>query len=181
MKFAQILDKLMNERDISAYKISKETGISDRLIGYWRKGEKLPGAENLLIIADYFEVTVDYLLKGEKTSDSSTEEKQQQSFVHGNTYNGTANIAIGNDIKQTNFNMADKQLLRSSDTDKIVQELDEMMHSLDNDAQRELLAAQVRNNIETFKKLLGTSKKNRINKTNNRSKYKYKQYCTWEQ
>ena len=64
MKLAQTLDKLMNENNASAYKISKETGISDRLIGYWRNGDKLPGAENLLTIANYFGISVDYLLTG---------------------------------------------------------------------------------------------------------------------
>ena len=58
----------MSERDVSAYKISKATGISDRLIGYWRKGEKLPGAENLLTIANYFGISVDYLLTGKEKS-----------------------------------------------------------------------------------------------------------------
>lgn len=160
MKFAQILNELMNERDISAYKISKETGISDRLIGYWRKGEKLPGAENLLIIADYFEVTVDYLLKGEETPNSSVEKYQTFTNINnGNSYYGTANIAVGNDIKQNNFNMTDNQSPRSPDTNKIVQELDEMMRSLNDEKQREALATQVRSNIQTFKLLLGTSKK----------------------
>ena len=68
MKLSQTLDKLMSERDVSAYKISKATGISDRLIGYWRKGEKLPGAENLLTIANYFGISVDYLLTGKEKS-----------------------------------------------------------------------------------------------------------------
>lgn len=66
MKLSQTLDKLMTERKISAYKISKETGISDRLIGYWRNGEKMPSAENLLSIANYFSISVDYLLTGEE-------------------------------------------------------------------------------------------------------------------
>ena len=68
MKLSQTLDKLMSERDVSAYKISKATGISDRLIGYWRKGEKLPGAENLLTIANYFGISVDYVLTGKEKS-----------------------------------------------------------------------------------------------------------------
>lgn len=68
MKLSQTLDKLMSERDVSAYKISKATGISDRLIGYWRKGEKLPSAENLLTIANYFGISVDYLLTGKEKS-----------------------------------------------------------------------------------------------------------------
>ena len=69
MNFSQTLDKMMNERGVTAYKISKETGISDRLIGYWRNGEKLPGAENLLTIANYFGISVDYLLTGSNFSD----------------------------------------------------------------------------------------------------------------
>lgn len=80
MKLSQMLDKLMTEKDISAYKISKSTGISDRLIGYWRKGEKLPGAENLLTIANYFDVSVDYLLTGQEKNSSSlklTDEEQE--------------------------------------------------------------------------------------------------------
>ena len=76
-----------------------------------------------------------------------------------NTYNGTSNIVIGNDINQTNFNMADKQSSRSSDTDKIVQELDEMMRSLDDEKQRDALAAQVRSSIQAFKIFSETSKK----------------------
>ena len=62
MSFSQKLCFLMDNSKISAYKMSKETGISDRLIGYWRKGEKMPGAENLIIIANYFNTSIDYLL-----------------------------------------------------------------------------------------------------------------------
>lgn len=65
MKLPQVLNSLMAETNVSAYKISKETGISDRLIGYWKKGEKMPSAENLLTIANYFGISVDYLLTGE--------------------------------------------------------------------------------------------------------------------
>lgn len=64
MQLANVLDTLMIQRNISAYKISKDTGISDRLIGYWRKGEKTPSAENLLTIATYFGISTDFLLTG---------------------------------------------------------------------------------------------------------------------
>ena len=60
MQLAQILNNLMESKSISAYKMSKDTGISDRLIGYWKKGEKLPSAENLMIISNYFGVSIDY-------------------------------------------------------------------------------------------------------------------------
>lgn len=62
MQLSQILNDLMDSRNLSAYKMSKDTGISDRLIGYWRKGDKLPSAENLIILANYFNTSVDFLL-----------------------------------------------------------------------------------------------------------------------
>ncbi len=62
MQLSQILTKLMSEHNLSAYKLSKETGISDRLIGYWKSGDKLPGAENLIALANYFGISIDYLL-----------------------------------------------------------------------------------------------------------------------
>lgn len=92
MKLSQILDALMTEKDISAYKIGKATGISDRLIGYWRKGEKLPGAENLLTIANYFGVSVDYLLTGqEKSSPAINLKSDEQELLH--IYKGLSDIS----------------------------------------------------------------------------------------
>lgn len=79
MKLSQVLNYLMDKANVSAYKISKDTGISDRLIGYWKNGDKLPSAENLLIIANYFDISVDYLLTGKEKSPSPelTEEEHK--------------------------------------------------------------------------------------------------------
>lgn len=66
MQLSHVLNQLMAKRSLSNYKLGKETGISDRLIGYWRTGEKLPGAENLIIIANYFGISVDMLLTGKE-------------------------------------------------------------------------------------------------------------------
>ena len=66
MQFAEILTQLMRERNVTAYRIGKDTGISNRLITYWKDGEKMPGAENLKKLADYFCVSTDYLLGKEK-------------------------------------------------------------------------------------------------------------------
>lgn len=77
MKVAQVLDELMTSQNVTAYKMSKDTGISDRLIGYWRKGEKLPGAENLLTIANYFGISVDYLLTGQRPDAEPNTDEQE--------------------------------------------------------------------------------------------------------
>lgn len=89
MQLAQILNNLMESKSISAYKMSKDTGISDRLIGYWKKGEKLPSAENLMIISNYFGVSIDYLLTGE---DRIAQNVSQSAITTGNHSTSTVNI-----------------------------------------------------------------------------------------
>ena len=169
-----ILDRIISllgkkeQRELTDYLGLKKTAFSD-----WKSGKSNSYRKYLIEISEFFNVSIDYLVYGkEKTVDESepktknvNNKKQtgaKNSFKNvnnKNTYNGTSNIVIGNDINQTNFNMADKQSSRSSDTDKIVQELDEMMRSLDDEKQRDALAAQVRSSIQAFKIFSETSKK----------------------
>lgn len=73
MNFAQTLNYLIDQcGGPTSYRMGKDTGISNRLIDYWRKGEKMPGAENLKKLADYFGVTTDYLLNGGLSSVTQT-------------------------------------------------------------------------------------------------------------
>lgn len=57
-KFVQILQ----ERQLTAYKVAKETGISQGLMGEYKKGIKLPTLHNLIKIANYLNCSIDYLL-----------------------------------------------------------------------------------------------------------------------
>ena len=68
MNFAQILSETLANKGITAYKISKDTGISQTAISKWKKGEQYPTADKLKILADYLGVTCDYLLTGENSS-----------------------------------------------------------------------------------------------------------------
>lgn len=60
--FADIFNQLLQTRRISAYKLSRDTGITQGMISYWKSGERLPSAENLIRLADYFDCSIDYLL-----------------------------------------------------------------------------------------------------------------------
>lgn len=62
MDFHKRFLQLMNDHDVTAYRISKDTGIGERLVGYWKDGEKTPNLENLIRISDYFSVSIDYLV-----------------------------------------------------------------------------------------------------------------------
>ena len=66
MDFQHTLNAYMNSRNISNYKMSKDTGISDSLIGYWRSGKRKPTLDNLIILSNYLGVSIDELVKDMK-------------------------------------------------------------------------------------------------------------------
>ena len=103
----------MESKSISAYKMSKDTGISDRLIGYWKKGEKLPSAENLMIISNYFGVSIDYLLTGENRKESNI---SQSAITTGDHSTSTVNIR--------------SQETHSQQEDETVQEITRILNGL---------------------------------------------------
>lgn len=56
-----ILEKLLEEKGITAYQLSKETGISTATFSNWKGGKYTPKDDKLQLIANYFGVTLDYL------------------------------------------------------------------------------------------------------------------------
>lgn len=56
------IEQLMVQKGISAYRLSKETGISTGLLSQWKKRSQSPSLEKLQLIADYFNVSLDYFL-----------------------------------------------------------------------------------------------------------------------
>ena len=60
--FQEIFVKLLQERNISTYKLTKDTGIPNGMISKWANGVQTPAAENLAKLSIYFGVSVDFLL-----------------------------------------------------------------------------------------------------------------------
>lgn len=58
----EIFEKLLNENGVSAYKVSKYTGITTATLTSWKQGKYVPKQDKLQKIAEYFGVTVDYLM-----------------------------------------------------------------------------------------------------------------------
>ena len=61
-KFAQRLKELREEFNITQNQLSKKTQISQASISKWEKGKGSPNGEYLLILADFFNCSTDYLL-----------------------------------------------------------------------------------------------------------------------
>ena len=60
--FTNIFVEYISTQNITAYQIAKATGISQGLMNEYRNGVKIPTVNNLVKIADYLGVSVDYLL-----------------------------------------------------------------------------------------------------------------------
>ena len=58
--------ELLQKHNVTAYKVSQATGISNGSLSDWKSGRSKPKYESLVKIADYFGVSVDYLLGKEE-------------------------------------------------------------------------------------------------------------------
>ncbi len=60
----EIFEQLLQRYGITAYKVSKETGVTQSTLSDWKRGRSTPKTENMKKLADYFGITVDYLMTG---------------------------------------------------------------------------------------------------------------------
>lgn len=70
-----IFEKLCSERGITAYRVCKETGITTSTLSNWKAGRYTPKADKLKKIADFFGVSVEYLLTGKEEQSNVSEIK----------------------------------------------------------------------------------------------------------
>ena len=61
--FSDVLLKLIEERDVTAYQIAKATGLSNTALSRYKSGKQYPTIDKLIAIADFFDVSTDYLLE----------------------------------------------------------------------------------------------------------------------
>ena len=59
---AERIGELMKERNLNQVKLSKEIGISQVAISTWLLKKKEPSIRSLWLLADYFDVDIDYLV-----------------------------------------------------------------------------------------------------------------------
>lgn len=70
----EIFVKLLDKHGITAYKVSKATGIAGSTFTDWKNGRSTPKQDKLQKIADYFGVSIEYLMTGnEETTKEESE------------------------------------------------------------------------------------------------------------
>ena len=62
----EIFKQLLQKYGVTSYEVAKKAGVTQTALSNWKAGRSTPKAETLQKIADYFNVTVDYLLTGKE-------------------------------------------------------------------------------------------------------------------
>lgn len=63
---------LMDERNLKPAQMTRELGISGSSFTDWKKGKGSPSLEIVVKFADYFNVSLDYIVRGEDFKHSSS-------------------------------------------------------------------------------------------------------------
>lgn len=64
----ETFQELLNKRGLKPFDVSKATGISSSTLTDWKKGRSVPKQDKMQKIADFFGVSVDYLMTGEESN-----------------------------------------------------------------------------------------------------------------
>ena len=65
-----IFEKLCTEKGVTPYRVCKETGLTTSTISNWKAGRYTPKADKLQKIADFFGVSIEFLMGTEEKEDS---------------------------------------------------------------------------------------------------------------
>lgn len=63
MKLENNLRKLRKERKLTQIALQMQTGIEQALLSKYETGERVPPTETLIILSDFYNVSIDYILK----------------------------------------------------------------------------------------------------------------------
>lgn len=62
------LREIRKERKFTQVYVQMQTGIDQSLLSKYELGERIPTTENLIILADFYKVSIDYILCRSDTS-----------------------------------------------------------------------------------------------------------------
>ena len=60
-----IFEKLLKMNNTTVYRVSKDTGIAASTLSDWKSGRSVPKLDKIKLIANYFNVPLEYMLTGE--------------------------------------------------------------------------------------------------------------------
>lgn len=63
------LKAIRKKRNLSQLKVAMDLSISREALSYYENGKRSPDLQMLLLLSDYFQVSIDYLITGKEFSE----------------------------------------------------------------------------------------------------------------
>lgn len=89
----ELFQRLLDAKGVTAYRVSKETGISTSTLTQWKKGVSNPKPDKLQKIADYFGVPLSYFYGG------TTEREEKKYYINDETREIAQDIFENKDLR----------------------------------------------------------------------------------
>ena len=75
-KIGLFIKKLRNEKNLTQEQFAEILGVSNRSISRWENGNTMPDFDLVIEIANYFDITIDEFLNGERKTDMINNEEK---------------------------------------------------------------------------------------------------------
>lgn len=76
----EIFERLLQKHNLSAYKVSKATGVTQSTLSDWKRGRSTPKTDTMQKLADFFCVSVDYMM-GRESDEPNAVDKENNPIV----------------------------------------------------------------------------------------------------
>ena len=90
----EIFEKLCAENGVTPYRVCKETGITTASISNWKAGRYTPKQDKLQKIADFFGVSIEYLMTGEEKAGGERYCLNEETAEMAQTLFGNRNLRV---------------------------------------------------------------------------------------
>lgn len=81
MNLSNRLTQLRKSRDLTQHELADILNIGKSTIAMYETGKREPNSETLIVIAEYFGVTIDYLLRGEVKNEEDEIQSETKAFL----------------------------------------------------------------------------------------------------
>ena len=95
----EVFEQLLQKHGVTPYKVAKEAGVTQTALSNWKSGRSTPSSKTLQKVADYFGVTVDYLMTGrneikEKAPELTARDERDGPLYYGDSEIDSASLSL---------------------------------------------------------------------------------------
>ncbi|MBO7303414.1 MAG: helix-turn-helix domain-containing protein [Clostridia bacterium] len=91
-------EKLLKMNKTTVYRVSKDTGIAASTFSDWKNGRSVPKLDKIKLIAEYFDVSLEYMLTGDGDALLSENDAPKASYERGKRIAIIGEIRAGSPI-----------------------------------------------------------------------------------